>query len=165
MLVVLCRHFFSHYCATLLARTRMLLMYHAVRVYLRIIHRMNSTELWTLPSNSGWVNHTRYTIRTKDDTMITQLLIATLPNLNITGSPCHRRHRTDRSEIFRNLLVIGRCSPATHRTIIGKFICHDDRYSSGVRSANKDILPCSFAHQFQVLLLLQHVHRKRGQSH
>lgn len=69
-------------------------------------------------------------------------MIATLPNPNITAS----YHRTDRSEMFRNLPVLGRCSPAMLRTIIGNI----SATMTGVHPTNEVVPPCPFAHQIQI---------------
>jgi hypothetical protein len=59
---------------------------------------------------------------------------ATKPN--ITASPYHQ---SNRSEVFRDLPVLGRRSaavPSDNHWDSSIFICHGDRFSSGVRSAN-----------------------------
>jgi hypothetical protein len=103
-------------------------------------------------------------MRTKDITMITHVMIATLPNPNITASSYHR---SDRSEIFRNLPVLGRCSPAMHRTIIGNPSAMMTDIAQvcirRIKSSCLVLLPIEFRFippQLQIL----HVHRKRGQS-
>lgn len=58
---------------------------------------------------------------------------ATRPNITASRSPYHR---SDGPEIFRDLPVLGRRSAAVPSDNCWEFICHCDRFSSGVRLAN-----------------------------
>jgi hypothetical protein len=94
-------------------------------------------------SNSGSVQPW-HTARSKDNTMITHLV--TKPN--ITALPYHRS--ADRSEIFRDLPVLGGRSAAVPSDNHREFICHGDRFSAFGELCHPVRCKCTTSHLLEV---------------
>ena len=123
-----------------------ILIYHTSHVYSRTIHRRRKTELWTLIRVGSAMPHDQ--VELKDNTTLTDVVMVTLPN---QISP-HHHISVGRSEILRDLPVLGRHSAAESSDNHWEFIrvCHSDRFSSGVCSANHAI-------QYVVIVRLPHL--------